>query len=372
MQSVSGVKVLLVDDNETNRYVISRNLNLSGYEVVVGTTAAEAFRFAQNQPDVIILDVNLPDLSGREVCRRLKADPVTRAIPIMQISADFIRPQDHLESHASGSDAYLTHPIGADVLDAAIRSLLRIKSVEKEKDDLLKKYEQHFQMLETERSLRRKFVSTLSHDLRSSVSTAKMASELLEESVADVNQVRKIAKMIDRNLARAISMIEDLLDADGIQGGELPTAKFESCDLSIEISECLRDLESIYGNRFIFKIEDHIKGTFDARYVRRILENLTLNALKYGSEDSKVSITFTREKSLAVLSVHNFGNPIPECDQATIFDMFRRASATVKKARGWGIGLAIVKSLTDAHLGEVELESSEASGTCFTVRLPIK
>jgi len=122
--------ILLVDDTEQNRYVLSRILARAGMEVEQCTTGKEALERVKSCPDLVILDVKLPDLSGYEVCRRIKADPATRSVPVLQISASFVSNESKVQALEGGADGYLTHPIDATVLVATVKSLLRLKQAE--------------------------------------------------------------------------------------------------------------------------------------------------------------------------------------------------------------------------------------------------
>ena len=125
------VKILHVDDNEANRYVVTRILQNAGFSVVeaaTGTTGLEAV--ANFQPDLVILDVQLPDISGFEVCRQIKANPETAFIPVLHLSASFVQSQDKAEGLDSGADAYLVQPVEPIELLATLRSLLRIRRAE--------------------------------------------------------------------------------------------------------------------------------------------------------------------------------------------------------------------------------------------------
>ena len=123
--------ILHVDDNETNRYVVGRMLQKAGYGVIEAATGTEALLMAvSGRPDLIILDVQLPDFKGFEVCTRLKANPVTAAIPVLHLSATFVEGKDKAEGLDSGADGYLVQPVEAIELIATIRALLRIRKAE--------------------------------------------------------------------------------------------------------------------------------------------------------------------------------------------------------------------------------------------------
>ncbi|MFN6479496.1 response regulator [Nostoc sp. DedQUE07] len=125
------VTILHVDDNEANRYVVTRILQNAGFSVVEAATGAAGLEAIVNfQPDLIILDVQLPDISGFEVCRQIKANPETAFIPVLHLSASFVQSQDKAEGLDSGADAYLVQPVEPIELLATLRSLLRIRRAE--------------------------------------------------------------------------------------------------------------------------------------------------------------------------------------------------------------------------------------------------
>jgi len=125
------ITILHVDDNETTLYTIGRILKQAGYEVTGAATGADALQKAKEQPDLIVLDVNLPDFNGFEVCKKLKADPATAHIPVLHLSATYLDDLSKVEGLEGGADGYLTHPVEPLVLIATIKSLLRIREAEK-------------------------------------------------------------------------------------------------------------------------------------------------------------------------------------------------------------------------------------------------
>jgi len=125
-----GARVLIVDDREENRYVLCRVLRQAGYDCTEIGSGGEALKAAQTHPDLIVLDVRLPDMSGYDVCRTIKQDPQTALIPILQISASFVSSEDRARALEAGADGYLTHPIESMVLVATVRALLRLLRAE--------------------------------------------------------------------------------------------------------------------------------------------------------------------------------------------------------------------------------------------------
>ncbi|WP_309889854.1 response regulator [Archangium sp.] len=125
--------LLNINDNEANRYAVTRMLRAAGFHVLEGGTGAEALRLSSEVvPDLVVLDVKLPDLNGIEVCRRLKADPRTATIAVLHLSANYIRPENKVEGLDSGADGYLAQPVDTAELLATVRALLRMRQAEEE------------------------------------------------------------------------------------------------------------------------------------------------------------------------------------------------------------------------------------------------
>ena len=124
-------RILVVDDNAPARYAVSRNLRKAGFEVLEAATGGEALALAERElPDLVLLDVNLPDIHGFDVARRLKSDDRTRTTPILQLSASAVSAEDRIDGLAAGADAYLVEPVEPGELIANIRALLRLRTAE--------------------------------------------------------------------------------------------------------------------------------------------------------------------------------------------------------------------------------------------------
>jgi PAS domain S-box-containing protein len=124
--------ILNVNDDEANRYMVTRILEHAGFTVAEAANGREALMLARRRPQMVVLDIKLPDISGLEVCRRLKADPELRTIPVLQTSATFISSERRVEGLDSGADGYLAQPIEPPELVATVRSLLRTQQAEQD------------------------------------------------------------------------------------------------------------------------------------------------------------------------------------------------------------------------------------------------
>jgi signal transduction histidine kinase len=154
-----------------------------------------------------------------------------------------------------------------------------------------------------------------------------------------------------------------------VRAGEKLPLELEPLDLVRIASETLDELGTIHGDRFVLRAPPHIEGTWGAKAVRRILENLCNNAIKYGSPLAPVEVVLDADDDRAIIRVHNEGNPIPRELWSTLFEPFRRGGADAAQ-KGWGLGLTLVRGMAEAHGGSVEIESGAEAGTTFTVTLP--
>jgi len=126
-----AITILNVDDNEANRYAVTRMLKRAGFAMLEADCGEEALRQVAARPDLVILDVNLPDIDGFEVCRRIKADPATASIPVLHLTASYVQSEDKTRGLDQGADGYLIRPVEAPELVATIRALLRVRAAEK-------------------------------------------------------------------------------------------------------------------------------------------------------------------------------------------------------------------------------------------------
>src|SRR6478752_4417455 len=131
MTTPPGSTILVVDDQEANLYVKSRLLRQAGFAVLEARTGGEALQMAfTHKPALVLLDVNLPDINGLEVCQRIKNDPNLSSLFVLQISASLISTQDKVRALEGGADSYLLEPVEPEELIATVRALLRLQRAE--------------------------------------------------------------------------------------------------------------------------------------------------------------------------------------------------------------------------------------------------
>ena len=229
------------------------------------------------------------------------------------------------------------------------------------------------QTLEKERDLRDRFVSTLTHDLRSPLSAAKMSAQLILRKIGDLELTEKNAKRIVSTINRADVMVCDLLDASLIRAGKQIPLDIEECDLYEALQDLLKELNDLHGHRFKLSCPSDFTCYVDIKNLKRLVENLCNNSVRYGDPFATVSIDLTNSDKVIKISVHNFGNPLNDEEQRILFDpLALNDSARLKESAGRGLGLTIVKGIAEAHGGTVKLRSSMAEGTSFDVEIPKK
>lgn len=225
--------------------------------------------------------------------------------------------------------------------------------------------------------IREKFMASLSHDLRNPIGACRMAGELIAVTLNDknwqegVDGIRDLARKVIKNAKRADRMIQDLLDATVIQMGDTMQLDVKEHEILSIVREALADMNREDVTRI--RIEGAPQwGYWDGDSLRRVIENLLSNAFKYGDAGSPVTIQIDASNGRLILRVHNYGPPIPVEEREQLFQAFRRAeSARASGKKGWGIGLALVRGVAEAHGGSVTIESSAKLGTTFTFDVPI-
>lgn len=227
------------------------------------------------------------------------------------------------------------------------------------------------QALEQERDLREQFVSTLTHDLRNPLSASKMNAQMIARHPDRADRIPRLASRITDSLERADKMIEDLLDANRIRAGKGLPIEVGECDLNEIANKVCDELIAVHGERFQRKMPNSVEGYWSCKDLYRLLENLLTNGIKYGFSDTPVTLKIYERGSEVVIEVHNMGEPIPPDDQKRLFDPFMRSRKVESSDRkGWGLGLTLVRGVTDAHGGHVEVQSDRDTGTTFRVTLP--
>jgi signal transduction histidine kinase len=219
-------------------------------------------------------------------------------------------------------------------------------------------------------AFREQFVATLAHDLRTPLGAASMGIQLLRR-LKDLDQIDVVADKIARNLSRIDQMIQDMLDTVVFQHGEHLSLDPSNFDITEFVNEVCEQAAAVYGPRFEM-VGTPVMGWWGRDALKRALENLVSNAVKYGAPDTPIRIAFKEYHKRILLSVHNQGDPIPPDQVEAMFQVFRRAKAAKEgNQQGWGIGLPYVRSVAESHGGSIDVDSVAERGTTFSIDMPL-
>jgi signal transduction histidine kinase len=225
------------------------------------------------------------------------------------------------------------------------------------------------QFSETLRDIQELFMVTLTHDLRNPINVVKMGTQLMLRRLQRGDTHTDVAARMLGAINRLDSMIQNLLDASRLRAGQSLKMEFEECDFEMLVREVVEDLSFAYGERFIVVSDSDIRAFCSRKEIRRVIENLAINAVKYGAPRTPITLTLQQTQTQLSLTIHNEGDPIALDAQSILFQQFRR-TISAEEQTGWGLGLFLAKNITEAHKGTLAVESAEGKGTSFIINLP--
>ncbi|HZP40218.1 MAG TPA: ATP-binding protein, partial [Candidatus Binatia bacterium] len=354
--------VLVVDDNELARYGKSRILRRAGFDVSEAATGEEAMRsVAARPPRLVVLDVNLPDIDGWEICRRIKADPATASVLVLQVSATYVREEDTVRALEGGADACLTEPIEGPVLVATVKALLRARQAEDALRDALAREQAAREAAEAANRTKDEFLAALSHELRSPLTAILTWVTLLRGSGLDEERKARALDTIERNTRLQAKLIDDLLDVSRIISGKmrLDVALVDLVRVVEDPLEAVRPAAEAKGVALEALVDAGIGPVLgDAGRLQQVVWNLLSNAVKFTPKGGRVRVSLGEAGSQARIRVSDSGRGIEPEFLPHVFERFRQAdSSTTRAEGGLGLGLAIVRHLVELHGGTVEVES---------------
>jgi signal transduction histidine kinase len=217
---------------------------------------------------------------------------------------------------------------------------------------------------------RERFAAALTHDLRGPLAATMTALELIV-LLDDPARIRAVAGKALSSTRRMADMVDELLHTMKFHSGERIELNLSRFDIREVVEEVQAEAAAAWGPRFEVDARP-VKGYWDRAALKRTLENLVSNAVKYGSPGTPVTIKVDEVYGRLLLSVHNEGAPIPPDEQECIFQMYRRAESAIRGDRqGWGIGLPYVRAVAESHGGSIGLDTSHERGTTFVVDIPV-
>lgn len=355
----SDAIILIVDDTPENLKLLADTLSENGFRTRAARSGPVAIRAAHAEaPDLILLDVGMPQMDGFEVCAVLKADPGLKDVPVIFISA-MDETMDKVRAFSVGAVDYVTKPFEFEEVLARVRTHLRLSGA-----------------LEAERemaALRSRFISMASHEFRTPLTTILSSAELLERYGDTWPAEKRLAhlKRIESSAMGMTELLDDVLVLGRAAAGKIAFTPAET-DVGVLCNEIVDDmrLSDRDDHELVLRVSAKPAVAFvDERLIRRILENLLSNAMKYSESGTEVHLDASFDGTTAQFVVADEGIGVPDEDAAHIFEAFHRGRNAAAKP-GTGLGLTVVSEAVELHGGSIALQSGPDAGTTVTVTLP--
>ena len=373
--------LLIVDDEERNIRLLKAMLMAKNYNLLEASRGEEALRLvSETPPDMILLDVMMPQMDGFEVCRRLKQDEKTRMIPVIMVTA-LSEKQHRVKAMEVGADDFISKPVDLTELTVRVKSLLRIKSYH---DELFNSYQEiaaKNEKLEDLQKVKDGLTHMIIHDLRNpltAISTYLQLATMEKQDVAE-EQPSKVSRCL-YFCTELDRLIQNLLDINKMEEKRLEL-QVEETDLETLINDCsdhfLAEAEERAISLSFFKEERIPSIPIDPGLMKRVFANLLNNALRHTLKNGKIQITvdFTPDKKHILAAVRDNGMGLPPDYHQKIFDKFEQVSLKTEKrvVGSSGLGLTFCKMAVEAHGGKLWVESEgEKKGCTFLVSIPIE
>ncbi len=364
----SKPRILNVNDRDVPRYVNEQMLHNAGYTVVSVADGYEALERVKDNIDLVLLDIRLPDIDGYEICRRIKADPVTANVAVLLSSATFVTTSNKVTGLDSGADGYLAQPFEQTELLATIRSLLRTRAAERRSAALA-------QELRHAITVRDEFLAMLGHELRNPIGAITTALHLVRENHSEA-ALAKYLPILDRQVKSLTHLVDDLLDVARITQGKIALNR-SVVDLRVTIERGRESIGAVLlGARHAVTIDISGPPTLvegDPVRLEQIVMNLLTNAVKYTPKGGHVNVSLSHEEGNAILVVKDTGIGMDGKTLERVFDVFAQGKQGLDRSRGGlGLGLTVVHRLVQLHGGTIRAESEgEGRGSTFTLVLPL-
>jgi signal transduction histidine kinase len=368
--------VLVVDDNPATRYSTGRVIRAAGFRIAEAGSGAEALDLIATGVSAVVLDVHLPDIDGFEVCRMIRANPATSMLPVVHLSAEYMRAEDRIAGLNAGADAYLVHPAEPAVLIGTLQALIRARLAEDELRRVVEREKAARQVAEHYNRTKDDFIAVLSHELRTPLNAIVGWVHVLKRKGVTPEGVRGL-EAIERNVKTQARLISDILDVSRINSGKLRLNR-EWTDPAQLVVDSIEALSPAITERRI-QVEPDVESAHQpawidpARY-QQIFWNLMTNAIKFSPEGGRVLVRLERAGDRLALTVQDFGQGIPPEFLPYLFDRFSQSDSPGNRRHGGlGLGMAIVKHLVDLHGGTATAESEgEGHGARVRVELPVQ
>ena len=351
--------IFVIDDKPCNFDVIAPVLESEGYCLVYAPSAERALaRLDSVNPDLLLLDIMMPGMSGIELCRTIRTMEKWKHIPIIMLTA-LTDKKDLANCLDVGADDFLSKPVDLHELTARVRSLLRIR--------------EQFEQIQTLLKVRDAMFHTIVHDLRNPLNTIMVTAEILQDNEGYLPL--KSVESLGRNATKMMSLINDILVLGKLESTQMKV-NCQPVDVNDLGHKVIEDAEMIAEQKQLTLVSNcqvtpaiaHI----DFYLVRRTLDNLLMNAVKFSPTHSQIILTVSRPNPDQIqFEVADQGYGIPDDKKAIVFDPYQSGDDVSENVVKIGLGLTFCKSVAEAHGGSISVRDNQPQGCIFTLILPV-
>lgn len=372
----ADIVILIADDLQDNLNIVQAVLGYKGYQVETAKNGKQVLEeVVRRLPDLILLDIQMPEMNGFEACRHLKANPDFKEIPVIFLTAK-ADSYDIVDGFKHGAVDYITKPFNTMELLARVQTHLELKrsrDLLAEKNKYLEIMTAGLTKLNNEKN---DFIGIAAHELKNPLTSIRgMANFLRLDFYPSPESMQAMLENIVKSSERMFSIIHNLMNVSAIEEGS-----FRFDIMPVEMETAVRDLVEQYRYQadlkrieFVLDIpsgnEVKIHGNHDT--LTQVLDNLLSNAIKYSGEGTTVTIRLFKTDSYVRCEVQDEGMGISESDRNKLFGKFAQLSTRpTGNEASTGLGLYIAKKLTEAMNGTIQCLSETGKGSIFILEFP--
>lgn len=359
--------ICIVDDNPMAREVIAEQLSIEPYQVTQAAGGLELLdQFDTIQPDVILMDVMMPQMNGYDVCRQIKQNPARQHIPIILVTALNSR-EDMLQGLDSGADEFLSKPVNGAELRARVRTMLRIK--------------QQYDALQNIMQLREDLGHMLIHDMRNPLTVATLYNNFLLKRNNLSARDKDYALRVQDSLRNLAGFLDEILTTAKMDQGKLSLAlgRHNLNQLISDVATNHAEMAQIHGFQLTLDLPAQPQFiSLDATLFKRVIDNLLSNAFKYAPDGSQVTLRLcyleqngrqAEPSGAFCVQVIDEGPGIAPENHERIFNKYEVVALKQLGQEQVGLGLAFCKMVVEAHNGRISVAANHPNGAIFTIEI---